>query len=174
MSNNILIRKVDISEADALIQLSRQTFLDAFATINKAEDIAAYTTANFTITKIVSELNTPGSAFYFAVHQDEIIGYLKLNTNAAQTEFKDKHSLEVERIYILAKHQGKKLGEQLLNYAIATAKQAHYKCIWLGVWEHNYSAIRFYERYGFAKFGSHYFMLGTDKQTDILMRKELI
>ncbi|MEM9391391.1 MAG: GNAT family N-acetyltransferase, partial [Bacteroidota bacterium] len=45
--------------------------------------------------------------------------------------------------------------------------------IWLGVWEYNTDAIRFYERLGFTPFGQHSFILGSDHQTDILMKKPL-
>jgi diamine N-acetyltransferase len=45
--------------------------------------------------------------------------------------------------------------------------------VWLGVWEHNPRAIAFYEKWGFEKFGAHDFLLGTDLQTDILMKKKL-
>jgi ribosomal protein S18 acetylase RimI-like enzyme len=46
--------------------------------------------------------------------------------------------------------------------------------LWLGVWEHNQKAINFYERNGFVTFGSHNFMLGNDKQTDLLMRRSIL
>lgn len=174
MSTSILIRKVNLDEADTLLQLSQQTFFDAFAAINDPADMAIYASEAFTKQKIESELQHSHSHFYFAIYQDEIIGYLKLNTQTAQTEFNQDNALEVERIYITAKHQGKNFGGQLLNYAITTAKQALCSYIWLGVFEKNYNAIRFYERYGFTKFSSHYFMLGNDKQSDTLMRKDLL
>lgn len=174
MSAYILIRKVNFEEANTLLQLSQQTFFDAFAAMNDPLDMDIYASEAFAKQKIESELQHPHSRFYFAVYHNEIIGYLKLNIQNAQTEFNQDNALEVERIYITAKHQGKHFGGQLLNYAIATAKQALCNYIWLGVFEKNYNAIRFYERYGFTKFSSHYFMLGNDKQIDTLMRKDLL
>ena len=41
--------------------------------------------------------------------------------------------------------------------------------LWLGVWEHNARAIRFYEKCGFRDAGSHPFLLGNDLQTDRIM-----
>ena len=61
----------------------------------------------------------------------------------------------------------------MLNFAFELAGQNQHSFVWLGVWEHNYNAIRFYERIGFERCGSHDFMLGNDKQTDILLKKEL-
>ncbi len=45
--------------------------------------------------------------------------------------------------------------------------------MWLGVWEYNPRAQRFYERNGFRQVGKHTFQLGSDPQTDLLMQKEL-
>jgi ribosomal protein S18 acetylase RimI-like enzyme len=45
--------------------------------------------------------------------------------------------------------------------------------MWLGVWEYNPRAQRFYEKNGFRIVGKHVFQLGTDPQTDLLMQKEV-
>jgi ribosomal protein S18 acetylase RimI-like enzyme len=45
--------------------------------------------------------------------------------------------------------------------------------VWLGVWEHNTAAIKFYQRHGFTKFGEHPYYVGNDKQMDWLMRIDL-
>ena len=45
--------------------------------------------------------------------------------------------------------------------------------MWLGVWEENPRAIRFYQKQGFVEFGEHIFQLGDDAQRDVLMKKSL-
>ena len=80
-------------------------------------------------------------------------------------------ALEIERIYVLGEHHGKHIGKQLLHFAIDIAVDKQFNYIWLGVWEHNNKAIGFYERNGFAVFSSHEFLLGDDRQTDLLMKK---
>jgi diamine N-acetyltransferase len=170
---NFNIRKVRFDEADALLHIGKQTFLDAFAHLNTPEDIKIYSDSFLTIERITAELNNPDSAFYFVVDEDVTIGYLKLNYAASQTELLDTEAVEIERIYVLSGYQGKQIGQQLLDRAIAIAQSKALKYIWLGVWENNTNAIRFYQRNGFEAFGSHYFMLGNDRQTDILMRRPL-
>jgi len=133
----------------------------------------AYASNAFTLQRLEQELNNPDSAFYFALYDKQVAGYIKLNRNTAQTEFADTDALEVERIYVLSEYQGKQIGRHLLKFAIQTAIEAKLSYIWLGVWEHNAGAIRFYEGNGFKQFSSHPFMLGNDKQTDILMKRPL-
>lgn len=169
----IKIRAITVADVDLLANMSRETFYAAFGHLNNADDMDAYAAKSFTTQQLTTELQTPGSNFYFALVNDEVTGFLKLNTRTAQNEFKDQNSLEVERLYVLAAYQGKQIGKQLLDFAFTQATYNNHDFIWLGVWEHNYNAIRLYERVGFNQCGSHDFMLGNDKQTDLLMRKEL-
>lgn len=167
------IQKVTSAQLDTLLSLSRKTFFDFFAHLNKPADMEAYASVAFTPEQILSELNNPNSGFYFAMLDGEIAGYLKINTGDAQAEFKGENSMEVSRIYVLAEHHGKHIGKKLLDFAVQKAKEQQQEFIWLGVWEDNHKAIGFYEHNGFVKFGSHDFVLGDDVQTDLLMKKEL-
>jgi diamine N-acetyltransferase len=173
MLYNVTINLVRLSDIDTLLALSRKTFYDAFEHLNNPEDFEAYTSKAFTREQLLSEINNPDSAFYFAVLDDEVVGYMKLNYQNAQAEFQDTDAIEVSRIYVLANQQGKKTGNQLLDFAINKAIDDKMSYIWLGVWEHNHAAMRFYERNGFIKVGSHQFVVGSDVQTDFLMKREL-
>jgi ribosomal protein S18 acetylase RimI-like enzyme len=168
----ITIRKVSPSDVDTLLALSRKTFYDAFEHLNNPDDFEAYTSKAFTREQLLSEIESPDCAFYFAVIDNEPVGYIKLNYRDAQAEFQEPEAVELSRIYILASHQGKKIGNHLLDFAINKAIEDKMTYIWLGVWEHNHAAQRFYERNGFVKVGSHEFVVGKDVQTDYLMKKE--
>jgi diamine N-acetyltransferase len=109
----------------------------------------------------------------FALIDHQVIGYLKLNYGQAQTELKDSKALEIERIYVLQTYQGKNVGQLLYTKAIEIAKQASVDYVWLGVWEENHRALRFYQKNGFVPFDKHVFKLGDDEQTDILMKHYL-
>ncbi|GAA4103289.1 hypothetical protein [Mucilaginibacter panaciglaebae] len=78
-----------------LRDISIETFTETFSSLNSSENMADYLASNLSAERLIDELNTPGSAFYFAVLDDKIIGYLKLNTGQAQTELKTTNSLEL-------------------------------------------------------------------------------
>jgi ribosomal protein S18 acetylase RimI-like enzyme len=166
-------KPVTTADIELLANISRETFFAAFAHLNNADDMEAYAAASFTHQQLRKELNTPGAKFIFAMLDAEVVGFMKLNTGTAQNEFKDMNSLEIERLYVLSAYQGRQIGRQMLKFALAWALTYHHDFIWLGVWEHNRNAIRLYERMGFSLCGSHDFMLGNDKQTDVLMKKLL-
>jgi ribosomal protein S18 acetylase RimI-like enzyme len=172
--NSVNIRRVSISELETLLQLSVETFTKGFGPpVNTEENFKKYMDRSFTKEKLKEELNTPGSEFYFAILENKNIGYFKINSGQTQTELKNENSLEIERIYVLQEYQGRKIGELMLDHAINIAREKNKDFIWLGVWEHNEGAIRLYERKGFEIFDKHSFMLGDDKQTDVMMKLKL-
>lgn len=129
-----------------------------------------YLDEGFSVAKLTAELNDPNAEFYFAMLNNSVIGYLKLNFGRSQTELKDDKAVEIERIYVLKAFQGKNIGQLLYTKALDVARQKNAAYIWLGVWEENPRAIKFYKKNGFVEFDKHIFKLGNDEQTDIMMK----
>ncbi|MBB6330006.1 GNAT family N-acetyltransferase [Sphingobacterium spiritivorum] len=171
--NNIIIRKVNTDDLIALQQIGRKTFEETFSESNSKENMEKYLREGFSEEKLLDELADENSEFYFAIDGVDIVGYLKINFGNAQTELKDNKGLEIERIYVLSKYHGKKVGQLLYDHAIEIATKSLAKYVWLGVWEENPRAINFYKKNGFVEFDKHIFVLGDDEQTDIMMKKEL-
>ncbi len=170
---NITIRALDLNEVNALQHISRITFLETFADINTEENMQKYLEESFSVAQLSEELSNPLSPFYFAELNNEVIGYLKLNIGKAQKENAHENALEIERIYVLQDYHGKKVGQLLYNKAIEVAQQLKVAHVWLGVWEKNFRAMSFYKKNGFVAFDEHVFMLGDDRQIDIMMKKVL-
>jgi ribosomal protein S18 acetylase RimI-like enzyme len=61
----------------------------------------------------------------------------------------------------------------LMEAAISTAREWRADVLWLGVWERNDRAIAFYEKQGFRIVGAQDFMLGSDRQRDHVMARDL-
>ncbi len=106
-------------------------------------------------------------------NRNPALGYMKINFGASQSDLQDFEALELERIYVDSNQLGKGIGQLLLDKAIEIARKAGLIYIWLGVWEHNLNARRFYAKNGFVQFDQHIFTLGNDDQTDLLLKKIL-
>lgn len=171
--SNILIQKTTLNEIDQLQQIGKQTFRETFSASNTEENMKNYLEEGFSKEKLTTELKDEDSEFYFATLEKEVIGYLKINFGASQTEIKDNKALEIERIYVTKEFHGKSVGQLLYDKAIEVAKQKKVTYVWLGVWEENPRAIHFYQKNGFVAFDKHIFKLGDDEQTDIMMKLEL-
>ncbi|MFV8346479.1 GNAT family N-acetyltransferase [Flavobacterium sp. ZB4P13] len=170
---NIEITKVKLNEIDQLQKIGRQTFQEIFSESNSEENMKNYLEEGFSNEKLTAELNVKNSEFYFASLENEVIGYLKINFGESQTELKDNRALEIERIYVSKEFHGKSVGQLLYDKAIQIAKEKDVEYVWLGVWEENPRAIRFYKKNGFVEFDKHIFKMGDDEQTDIMMKLQL-
>jgi ribosomal protein S18 acetylase RimI-like enzyme len=171
--DKIEIRKVTIVDIEKLQNIGRQTFYETFAEANTEENMQKYLTENFSATKLKSELINTDSEFYFASINKRVVGYLKINFGQAQTELKVNNALEIERIYVLKELHGKQVGQVLYNKAMQVAIRLNVDILWMGVWEENPRAIRFYKKNGFVEFDKPIFRLGNDEQTDIMMKLDL-
>ena len=171
--NDLIIIRAGVNNAEILTKLSITTFRDAFGQDNKPEDMDKYIADEMNLKQLTKELSNKENIFFLAWDNKMPVGYAKLRATNSPEELKNNNPIEIERLYVLKAYQNKKIGEAIMKYCIEYAINQKHDIIWLGVWEHNLSAIRFYKRYGFELFGAHSFVLGNDEQTDMLMKKVL-
>ncbi|MFD1953457.1 GNAT family N-acetyltransferase [Paenibacillus thailandensis] len=167
----VTIKKCSREDLQILQTISIETFSDTFKDQNSPENMKAYLDKAFNAKQLEKELSNISSEFYFIFVNEEIAGYLKVNMNDAQSEKMGDESLEIERIYIRNKFQGKGLGKNLFDKAMEIAIKQNKRMIWLGVWEKNAKAIAFYKKLGFVQKGAHSFYMGDEEQTDFIMTK---
>ena len=156
-----------------LQKISAETFNETFINQNSAENMKAYLEKAFNYKQLENELSNDSSEFYFIYSGEEIAGYIKVNTNAAQTEVMGNNALEIERVYVRRNFHKQGLGSYLIQKAIEIATQHNKEKVWLGVWERNKGAISFYKKLGFVQTGLHSFYMGDEEQTDLIMTKKL-
>lgn len=169
----INIKRCTSEDLHTLQEISYETFNDTFKNQNSPENMKAYLDRAFNLKQLEKELSNISSEFFFVYFNNEVAGYLKINTNDAQSEEMSDESLEIERIYIKNKFQKLGLGKYLLKKAMEIAKARNKKKIWLGVWEKNENAIAFYHKMAFVQTGAHSFYMGDEEQIDLIMTKTL-
>lgn len=167
------IKECTIEDLRELQSFSVETFTETFKDHNSAEHLNAYLEKAYNLNQLEQELANPSSQFFFVYINQEVAGYLKINTGDAQSEMMGDDSLEVERIYVKKKFQKYGLGKNLMNKAEEVAKEQKKEKIWLGVWEENENALEFYQKKGFFQTGAHSFYMGDDEQVDLIMTKIL-
>lgn len=164
------IREADLAN---LRRVSIETFEATFGPYNEEADLQQHYQRAYNVDQLRQELLTPNSRFFFARVDGEVAGYLKTNVGDAQSEAMGTQTLEVERIYVRPKFQRQRIGTRLIKKAVQLAQAAHKSQIWLGVWENNKKAQRFYETQGFKQVGDHRFRLGKAMQRDLILMKRL-
>ncbi|PHN07297.1 GNAT family N-acetyltransferase [Flavilitoribacter nigricans] len=170
-----MVKIIKCSPADLvpLRTLAIKTFVDTYEAFNTPEVMAGYLEDAFSEEQLSRELRHPESEFFALEANGLWLGYIKLNEGDAQTDERSGRVLEIERIYVDGAQQGRGYGKLLLETAIDRAREKGKDAIWLGVWEHNPKAIRFYQSQGFVKVGTHIFRIGGEDQNDWVMEKKV-
>lgn len=173
IKKTISLQMCTMDDVDKLRELSIRTYYETFAKMNTPENMEKYLNRAFDRAKLCKDLDDRNSLFLFLYSDKKLAGYLKLNEAPSQTDINDTDSLEIERIYVSREFQGEGLGRYLMKQAVSIATERKKKYAWLGVWEKNEKAIRFYKRNGFYEIGTHTFVMGEDVQIDYIMRKDM-
>lgn len=167
-----LIRKAGPGDAEQIADLSRKTFVETFAPFNTESDMEKFLHGPFTRANLIAEVLSPGSIFFLAEVGGKAAGYARLRLGRGKPE-PGSDSIEIARLYADQSWLGKGIGHALMKACLDEAILLGKHTVWLGVWEHNTRAIRFYSNWGFEKFGETDFILGDDVQRDWLMKKDL-
>ena len=164
---NLSIRQANISDTNSICALGVTTFYEAYYEQDEASDLANYVLESFSQAQIEDELNDTDSAFFIAELNGKAVGYAKLRENSTVVCLKNENAVELHRIYILERAKGTGVGDKLMNRCFETARAKGYETIWLGVWEQNSAAQRFYEKLGFMKVGELEFPYGKTVETNL-------
>ena len=168
------LRRGEARDAEALTELGARTFSDTFLAENDPADIAAFVAATFAPEKQAAELADAAVDYLVAEGDDgALVGYAMLERGSAPACVEATRPIEIARLYVARAQLGRGTGEALMARCVEDARNAGHDAIWLGVWERNARAIRFYERWGFRRVGEHVFVVGNDPQNDLLMRRSL-
>jgi diamine N-acetyltransferase len=164
----ITIRRALLADAAALSEISKQTFYDTFTGTCTEADMQSFLENYFNLNQVQRELSNEKDFYYLAESGGSVIGYLRFMEDYENfPDMKQWKSLELKRIYVLKEFHGKGIAQMLMDYTLQYAKDNSYEVVWLGVWEHNNRAQKFYEKYGFVNSGhTHDFPIGNTPQTD--------
>lgn len=162
------IRFGTADDAQLLTDLGARTFYDAYTPDIPAQIVADFLPEIFSLALQTAELADPGTIFFLAEINGEAAGYAMLSEGTTPDELVDKRAIKLPRIYLNQAATGHGLGSKLMQACLDEAGRRGFEVIWLGVWDKNVRAQRFYQRWGFVKFGAEEFQFGPERQIDLL------
>lgn len=172
------LRRAGAADRDLLVALGRETFFDTFVGTCSEEDMDLFLRESFAPAKVEKELQQPGSYFFLlSCAEGEVLGYARLfdDPDIGETlpEEYRTGAIELVRFYLKRKAFGTGAAQLLMEHCLNESRQLGCTRIYLGVWEKNLRAQRFYEKCGFRKFAEKIFMVGNDVQIDWYFGREL-
>ncbi len=165
----IAIRQAGAEDNERIASLARETFVDSFAADNRPEDMAAYLEKAFSPSIQATELADPYSRFLIAETGGKTVGYARMVEASTPSCINAKKPIQLSRLYARKRWIGAGVGGALMTACIDEATRRGCDGIWLGVWGRNERAIRFYRKWRFTQIGTQPFVLGNDRQTDLIL-----
>jgi len=160
-----------IGDAAALDRLFKAIFCDTFAHLYRADDLDAFL-ASSGPADWERQLRDPAFAIRIADANGAPVGYVKLGPVKIPVDEASTGML-IDQFYIDQAHQGAGVAHALMDWTLEEAKRRGANALYLTVFTENERARRFYERYGFEPVGRYDFMVGSQADEDIIMRKAL-
>lgn len=165
----VALRRAALGDAPSLSVLAERTFRDAFGARNSPENMDVHCGRHFSPDIQAREIADKGIVTMLALEDRQLVGFTQMTLDKPQPHVAGERPAELNRIYVVAQQQGKGVAQALMQQAMADARAAGADVLWLGVWEHNPKAMAFYRKFGFEIVGSHPFMLGHERQRDLVM-----
>jgi GNAT superfamily N-acetyltransferase len=162
-----------VADAPWLAALAERTFRETYAAENTPENMERYVAEHFGAPRWARELADPASQTLVAEVDGHAAGYVQLAWSAAPPCVTGDAPIEIVRFYVDRPWHGRGVAQSLMASALAQARAAGARTAWLGVWERNPRAIAFYRKSGFVEVGVHDFVLGNDRQRDLVLARPL-
>jgi diamine N-acetyltransferase len=169
----LVIRPAEARDAGALAALGARTFADTFGADNTAEDLRLYLTVTYGASQQLAEFVDPDIRTLVADQGGLLVAFTQLRRGPSPPCVTLPSPVEVWRFYVDKPWHGRGVARHLMDAALDTARELGGSSVWLSVWERNPRAIAFYTKCGFSDVGSKLFLVGTDRQTDRVMAREI-
>ncbi len=164
----ITIRSITIEDVPVLSAIAKQTFYDTFTGTCTEADMESFLEEYFNEPQMAKEVANPDDLYFFAEAEGKPVGYIRFMEDYSSLPLmKQWKAMELKRIYVLKEYHGMGIAQKLMDFMMEYVVKNNYKAVWLGVWEYNLRAQKFYEKYGFVNSGhTHDFPIGDTPQTD--------
>lgn len=173
--HKITMRRITLEDVPALSFLAKKTFYDTFTGTCTEDDMSDFLETFYNENTLAEEVSNSSFQYFFAELGEEIVGYILFSDGEVNfDEIKGSTALELKRLYILNEYHGKGIAHDVVNFFLDYAMAQGYDVAFLGVWEHNLKAQKFYKKHGFIMSEhTHAFPIGKTPQTDVYMWKSV-
>jgi ribosomal protein S18 acetylase RimI-like enzyme len=166
-----VIRRATPADAAALSAIGQATFSETFAHLYPPHDLSSFLQTAYGLERTHADLANPAKAAWLVEKGGEVVGHALAGPCKLPHPEVTPACGELDRIYLLAAHQGGGLGSRLLNETLAWLEKDGPRRLWIGVWSGNLGAQNLYARHGFEKVGEYAFEVGESRDHEFIMRR---
>lgn len=172
--DEVVIRRGTEGDVGLLAEMGAETFFDAYVDDIEEGLLAGFVEEAFGVEQQAAEMADEGVVVLIAESEGQAVAYALLREWEAAPEglppqIAGRRSMELGRIYARKAWIGRGVGSALMRACLQLAEERGFEMMWLGVWERNERAIAFYRKWGFEEMGEQVFMLGEERQRDVVL-----
>jgi len=161
-------------EVAALADLGRDTFVETFAHLYRAEDLNAFLDDAYSLAGVEQDAHNPDLRYRVAVDNGRLIAFCKVGIKPSLGyDAGDQRVVELKQLYVRGTHLGSGIAPVMMDWALGIARDSGADLMILSVYCDNVRAQRFYARYGFEKVADTYFMVGTHRDDEYILARRM-
>lgn len=154
------------ADLPALAALAVETFTETFGHLYRAQDLHRHLETSCSLRFFEDALHT--SEIVLAREDKTLTGYVKFGEVGLPVEHAPEDG-EIHRLYVAKRAQAQGVGRQLMEIALGSRRLRAAPALYLGVWENNLKAQRFYARYGFTEVGEYPYPVGDHIDRELIL-----
>ena len=161
------------ADAHRVSALAIETFPLACPPGTTSENIDLFCATKLSPEAFEAYLANPQVSIWCAGEGDELVGYVMSVSGEPEdpviaASVSRRPTVEISKIYVRQSAHGSGIAQQLMDVAVADAKDHGAQSVWLGVNQQNARANSFYERRGFLVIGERRFQVGESFEEDFV------
>lgn len=167
------VRVATVKDLNAMASLATSTFLETFGHLYAPDDLNAFLKEAYDTEVVRHELEDPKLTNLLVEADGIAVGYTRYGPCKLPIEKTPAPALELHRLYVAKSYHGQGFGTALMEAVLDAAAEKAAKSVFLGVWEGNLNAQKFYANYGFKEVGEYRFYVGSHADRELILRKLL-
>lgn len=170
----MIYRPATLADAPALANLGAETFVAAFGDLYAPQDLANFLAEVHNPEAVAGEIAGDECTHRLVEDEGALVAFCKLRYPTKFGDYTEaKNPIELGQLYALPTHTGHGIGAQLMDWALAHAREQGNDAVLLSVYAENFGAQRFYQRHGFAKIADITFKVGDHYDPEYLYELKL-
>jgi ribosomal protein S18 acetylase RimI-like enzyme len=169
----VVYRDAQAEDSEILAALGRKTFVDTFGHLYPPADLAAFCDEIYAIDAQASIIAHPKTEIRIAAQGAELVGYCQIGEFKLPFDAGARRAMEIHRLYVIERVKGAGVAAALMDWALARMRAQGAEDAFLGVYQDNPRAQRFYMRHGFEIVGAYKFPVGGTIDDEFIMRLRL-
>jgi ribosomal protein S18 acetylase RimI-like enzyme len=167
------IRQATKADTELMVSLGRTCFAENFEHLYHPSDLQDFLYRIISHSIVSRQLENSTIQWGVLEQDDRPAGYVKVGSLSLPEKKMQANEGTVQHLYLLRSFQNNGGGGELLRYGLDWMKTQGKDTAYLSVWENNFGAQRFYQRFGFEAIGEFSFKVGNHYDRELVMRCDL-